>query len=111
VRDVGSTTLRVVGWGFWSVEVAASFFPTVRDACQEVPAANRDLILDLRGLKPMRDEGQQGMAELLAALPMLRVTRITVVFSSQLTKLQLMRIAREKAPQGAIDFQERPLDG
>jgi hypothetical protein len=57
-------------------------------------------------LKPMRDEGQEGFGSLMAALSVLDVSRATVVTSSPLTRLQLLRIAREKAAKDLVRFVE-----
>jgi hypothetical protein len=56
----------------------------------------------------MRDEGQQGFAQLMATLPTLGSQQATIVTGSSLTKLQLLRIARENAPKGMIQFEDKP---
>jgi hypothetical protein len=106
--DVGSAEVQVKGWGFWSVEVATAFRTTILDAC--TPPTLKRLVLDLRALKPMRDEGQQGVSAVVAALPRLGIERATVITSSPLTKLQLLRIVRESQAKDRVDFIESPED-
>jgi threonine/homoserine efflux transporter RhtA len=62
----------------------------------------------MRDLKPMREEGQKSFASLVRALPSLAVTRATVVTSSQLTKLQLVRLAAENATSIGVDWVTNP---
>ncbi|HEU5073410.1 MAG TPA: hypothetical protein VFU02_04545 [Polyangiaceae bacterium] len=107
--DVASAEVQVKAWGFWSVEVASSFQTLVLEAC--TPLTFKRLVLDFRALKPMRDEGQQGVSALMAALPKLGIERATLITSSQLTKLQLLRIVRETAAKDRVDFVERAEDG
>lgn len=95
--------VTVTAWGFWSVEVAAAFAAKVAAAIRERPGEHA-LVLDMRDLKPMREEGQKSFASLVRALPSLAVTRATVVTSSQLTKLQLVRLAAENATSIGVDW-------
>jgi len=106
--DVGSAEVSVKAWGFWSVDVASTFRTTILDAC--TPPTLKRLVLDLRALKPMRDEGQQGVSAVVAALPRLGIERATVITSSPLTKLQLLRIVRESQASDRVDFIERAED-
>jgi hypothetical protein len=106
--DVGSAELQIKAWGFWSVEAARAFHTTVLDAC--TPLSCKRLQLDFRALKPMREEGQQGVSAVMAALPRLGIERATVITSSQLTKLQLLRIVRETAAKDRVEFIERAED-
>lgn len=100
--------VQVTAWGFWSVEVATSFEGATRNACSQ-PGAKK-LVLDMRSLKPMRDEGQKGVGALMQALPRLGIGTVTVVTSSQLTKLQLLRLARETGMKDRIEFVDRAED-
>ena len=99
--------VTVVGWGFWSVEVAAAFSTKVAGAIRERPGKHF-LVLDMRDLKPMREEGQKSFASLVRALPTLGVTQASVVTSSQLTKLQLVRLAAENATNVSVDWVTNP---
>ena len=103
--DAGSGDVQVTAWGFWNVDVATSFRTTVLEAC--ATRLSKRLVLDMRALKPMRDEGQQGVSALMAALPRVGIERATVITSSQLTKLQLFRIVRESVAKDRVDFVER----
>ena len=92
--------VRLVGWGFWSPEVASQLDLHVLRACDRDPGLS-ELVLDLTELKPMRDEGQLGMVHLLQSLGSIRVTIIT---RSQLTRLQLMRLVKETKHQAEVTF-------
>jgi hypothetical protein len=63
--------------------------------------------MDVRQLKPMREEGQDGFGEFLAELGTLGVERVSVLTASHLTKLQLLRIVKERAPADSVKFVER----
>lgn len=91
--DASMRSLVVVAWGFWNAEVAAAFGSTVLEAC---PLGVTRVVFDMGELKPMRDEGQRSWGTLMSTLSSSRhVTAIVVGTSSQLTKLQLLRIARQ----------------
>ncbi|HEX2734407.1 MAG TPA: hypothetical protein VHM70_22515 [Polyangiaceae bacterium] len=96
--------LRIVGYGFWSVDLAQRFSPMVRDAMRTAGNVSR-LIFDFRDLKPLRDEGQRGFADVLTTLRALPNLHVLVLTSSPLTKLQLLRIVKEASYVGRIDFQ------
>jgi hypothetical protein len=95
--------IRVVGWGFWGPEVAQAFDKSVLAACRQ--GAVSRLVLDMSDLKPMRDEGQRAFASTFTMLKMVGVTHTTVITTSHLTKLQLLRIARDSGPKDGILFQ------
>lgn len=107
--EAPSAEVQVTAWGFWSIDVATSFRTTVLEAC--ATRLPKRLVLDMRALKPMRDEGQQGVSALMAALPRLGIERATVITSSPLTKLQLLRIVRESVAKDRVDFIQRAEDG
>jgi hypothetical protein len=86
----------VTGWGFWSVEVALAFATIVGDACRS-RKRRVSLMLDMRELKPMRKEGQQSFSEVLRSLQNLGISRVSVVTTNALTKIQLVRLASECA--------------
>ena len=95
--------IEVTGRGFWNVEVATAFATTVMAALRERPEA-KQLLLDMGELKPMREEGQKSFANLIRALPSLGITRTHIVTTSQLTKLQLVRIATETGTSASIQW-------
>jgi hypothetical protein len=100
--EASPPALRVRGWGFWNVEVASSFGSTIRDACRNRPAGTT-LHLDLRELKPMRDEGQLSFAALLEALGSLGIQRAVIATGSPMTKLQLLRLVMASAKQTNVE--------
>jgi hypothetical protein len=97
--DAEVGVVRVVGWGFWSIEVSVRFDEAVRTACGSAPAGTR-VLMDMTHLKPLRDEGQRAFGAAVEALKRLGNTELSVVTTSHLTKLQLMRLAKEA---GALD--------
>lgn len=103
--DSATNTVNVRAWGFWTVDVATSFGKTVRDACRNRPSSAA-LAIDMSELKPMRDEGQQSFSMLMGALSMLGIVRTTIVTASQLTKLQLLRLATQAGAKDLIQFTE-----
>jgi hypothetical protein len=107
--DTELGAVRVRGWGFWSVEVATAFAKTVGDVCHTSPKGSA-LLMEMTGLKPMRDEGQQSFGALVAALPKLGIARTTVTTDSPLTKLQLLRLASEHAIKGSIEVTASAAD-
>src|SRR6187455_1117032 len=92
-HDPVAGAVQVTAWGFWSSDVAASFATQVVGACRDKPGAG--LVLDMTDLKPMREEGQRAFATVMRALQSLGVSRVSIVTSSQLTKLQLVRLVSE----------------
>jgi hypothetical protein len=95
--------IRVKAWGFWNAELASKFFPAVVQACQS-RVGPLSLFMDARGLKPQREPGQEALGTLLAALPGLGVTGGNVVTDSSLTRLQLLRLAKERTPKSLVQF-------
>jgi hypothetical protein len=95
--------LRVVGWGFWDVEVAGAFDRVVLEACRGRPPGF-ELSIDMRELKPMRDEGQAAFSKVVRMSEALGVSQTTVITTSHLTKLQLLRIVREVGPAAKAKF-------
>jgi hypothetical protein len=86
--------VTVRAWGFWDVELALGFARNVLRACATAPAGAQ-LSFDAAGLKPMRDEGQAALARVLDSLSPSPISQVVITTSSQLIKLQLMRIARQ----------------
>jgi hypothetical protein len=103
--SAGAGVLRVKGWGFWPKDVAKAFGPAVCGACRKMPGV-RSLDLDMTGLQPMRDEGQEGFAQIMSAISEMSLSEVVITTSSHITKLQLLRLAREKAPKGVVRFVE-----
>lgn len=103
VLDTEKRTVRVVGWGFWPAEVAKRFDEIVVEVCRYAPKGV-DLSMDMSRLKPMRDEGQSAFRNTIAILKQSKVAQISVATGSHLTKLQLVRIAREAAPRERVRF-------
>lgn len=101
--NTSENLIRVVGWGFWEADVADAFDDVVIEVCLYAPMGT-ELSLDMSRLRPMRDEGQKAFRNTITALKQSKISKITVTTSSQLTKLQLMRIAREAAPPERVHF-------
>jgi hypothetical protein len=101
--DATTAAVRVRAWGFMSPEVAAAFGILVRDACRASPKGSA-LVMDMTELKPMRDEGQDSFRKLMDALPSLHLSSTTALVTSQLVKLQLLRIANQSAAKGGLRF-------
>jgi hypothetical protein len=101
--DAVNGTIRVRAWGFWSVEVATTFGKNVGDVCVTAPQGTA-LHLDMKGLKPMREEGQHSFGMLLNALPSLRMSATTIATDNPLTKLQLLRLANKHGAKDAVQF-------
>ena len=104
--DDPTRTVRVKAWGFWTPEVAAEFARSVTEACRSVQNAN--LSMDLTGLKPQREEGQAAFAAMMGALPRLGLSRASIQGANPLTKLQLLRIAKERAVRNLVHFTGEP---
>lgn len=99
--EAGAVSVRA--WGFWSPELASKFAHTVIDACR----ANRELTslrIDARGLRPQREAGEHALGVMMAALPGLGIARATVTTDSPLTRLQLLRIAKEREVKNLFEF-------
>ncbi len=101
--DAATAAVRVRAWGFMSPEVAGAFGILVKDACRASPKGSA-LVMDMTELKPMRDEGQDSFRVLMDALPTLHMSNITALVTSQLVKLQLLRIANQSASKGSLRF-------
>jgi hypothetical protein len=99
IDSPASGGIVVVGWGFWSVEVATAFALSVIDACRARPRGAA-LVFEMSNLKPMRDEGQQSFSAILRALPGLGVARTSMVTTNPLTRMQLTRLATESGING-----------
>jgi len=94
-------SILVTGWGFWSPEVATAFAGAVVDACRD-HQQGLTLTFNMRELKPMREEGQRSFSHVLRSLPSLSTSRVSIVTTNPLTKLQLVRLATESRVEGSI---------
>ena len=92
--DAAAGAVSVRAWGFWGADVAKAFGPAVRDACSNKPAGTL-VRMDMTALKPMREEGQLSFGSIVSQLPQLGIGQLRIQTASQLTKLQLVRIASE----------------
>ncbi|HEX6272425.1 MAG TPA: hypothetical protein VFZ53_05275 [Polyangiaceae bacterium] len=94
---------EVTCWGFWNVDIATNFAVKLMAILRERPEG-KQLLLDLRNLKPMRDEGQKAFAKLVRALPSLGILRTHIVTTSSLMKMQLVRIVTETGMGAGIHW-------
>jgi hypothetical protein len=101
--DQGERRVNIRGWGFWGPEVATTFASKVLDSFRSLRPV-RQLAMDFAALKPQRDEGQEAIGSVLTGAVKLGVKRVIVATSSALTKLQLLRLARESTSAGTIEF-------
>jgi hypothetical protein len=95
--DHGS--VRITGWGFWPAEVARSFDTAVIGACRKSPRGT-PIVIDASQLKPLREEGQWAFTTMFAMLRSLGMGHTSIITRSHLTKLQLLRIAKESGSSG-----------
>jgi len=99
--DATAGGIVITAWGFWRPEVATAFAGVVAEACRGQPRG-LTLTLDMRELKPMREEGQRSFAHVARSLRGLGISRTTIVTMNPLTKLQLVRLVTES---GAADVE------
>lgn len=85
--------LRVRAWGFWSVELAASFLRALESETLTVIKVDA-VRLDVSELKPMRDEGQLAWTRGLTFLMLRGIRAVQMSAPSPLTKLQFLRLCR-----------------
>jgi hypothetical protein len=87
--------LHIRMWGFWSIETSRHFSSVVIGACASMQVST--VTIDAANLKPLRDVGQDAFGSVLASLPMYKVCRVLLTAAGPLTRLQLLRIAKERA--------------
>jgi hypothetical protein len=109
VFDTEARAVRVRAWGFWNADIAASFANTVAEVCAGGPTGGF-LLLDMTGLRPMRDEGQASFGSLLTALPKLGIQRAAVASDNPLTRLQLLRLVAEHGRKNCVEFTNGSAD-
>jgi hypothetical protein len=73
--------------------------------CRGPGIATRSLIVTIEAdrLKPQREEGEAAFRTVIGALLRLGVARV-VVTTNALTKLQILRIAKEQKARSLIEF-------
>lgn len=89
-----SEGLLVTTWGFWSVDFVREFLPAVLGALDSRGKGSA-LLIDLKQLRPLRDEGQAAFRTLMTRALAEGVARIELRGASALTKLQMLRLIRE----------------
>ncbi len=101
--DSAASTVSVRGWGFWGPDVANAFDSAVQKACLTSPKGSA-LVIDMSQLKPMREEGQRAFTRLMSALRGLGIVSTMIMTTSQLTKMQLLRLSAEAGAAGSVKF-------
>jgi hypothetical protein len=91
----------VTAWGFWSVGFVPEFLPAVL-AALEAKGRGVALAMDLKDLRPLRDEGQQAFRALLGRALAHGVVGVELKGASALTRLQMLRLTRELGAQDRI---------
>jgi hypothetical protein len=79
----------------------------VYEVCKASPKG-ASLLMDMSELKPLREEGQKSFGALIRMLPGLGIAKTSVHTSSQLTKLQLLRLVAEHGMKNAVEFTSSP---
>ena len=103
VFDPSAGAVQVRGWGFWSATISSSFAASVAEVCKASPSGS-SLAIDMTELKPLREEGQEAFGTLMRHLRELRIGKIIVATTSQLTKLQLLRLVAEHGMKDSVQF-------
>jgi hypothetical protein len=98
----GAQAIHVRVWGFWSAELASRFVSAVGAECSRLRLTL--MTMDATQLKPQREAGQEALGALMGALPALGITRVRVITTSPLTRLQILRISKERAIKDLIEF-------
>lgn len=92
--DEANRVLKLHTWGFWDATLALTFERASTEACRANKPAT--LVVDVGQLKPQREEGQLAFTRLMGAAAGVGVARLlAVVGNNVLTKMQLMRLARQ----------------
>jgi hypothetical protein len=98
--DAPAHVVRVRAWGFWRLEITTSFSQAIVSECRAA-SPPVGLLIDATRLLPQRNEGQAAFSELMTASRTLGLTAVAIVVSSSITRMQLLRIAKET---GARDW-------
>jgi hypothetical protein len=101
-HDHPRNTIRVAAWGFWRPDVANVFVSTVTN--DWLATAEVRVLIDATRLVPQREEGQAAWGDLMAALRVPTVQTVAVVVSSTITKMQLLRLAKDRGVQSWVYF-------
>jgi hypothetical protein len=99
VWEDASGTVRVKAWGFWDAGLSASFSRAVGGVCRSARRPLK-LFVDAMMLKPQRDEGQAAFRALMTILVSLGGVRAAVAVGNAITRIQLVRIAKETSAEG-----------
>jgi hypothetical protein len=94
-------TIHVRMWGFWNADTASRFADVVHEACSAGGVSF--VAIDATELKPMRDVARDAFGSMLAGLPTYKVRRVLLA-AGPLTRLQLLRIAKERAEDDLVRF-------
>ena len=97
--DDDNGSVRITSWGFWPVGVARTFDAAVIGACRRSPRGT-PIVIDARHLKPLRDEAQWAFTTMFTMLRSLGMGHTSIMTTSHLTKLQLLRIVKEAGSSG-----------
>ncbi len=92
--DWSGDSVVVVARGFWGAELASQLGPAVMEALRR-RGGRPALVLDVAELRTLRDEGQSAFKSLIIEALSGLARTIRIRGASALTKLQMMRIARE----------------
>jgi hypothetical protein len=92
--DVVGGAVLVTARGFWSTEIAEALDPAVTSAVRGEGRRTR-LIFEVGDLRPLRDEGQAAFKAVISKALAGGTPEVVIRSSSALTKLQMLRIARE----------------
>jgi hypothetical protein len=102
LRRVFANGLRA-GVGFLGPEIASSLVRSVAAECSFAARPVR-LLVDVTRLLPQRDEGQAAFGDLMTSVTMLGEASVAVVFSNMITKMQLLRLAKERGARNWAYF-------
>jgi hypothetical protein len=92
--DSRKGSVVVTAHGFWSAELAAQLVSAVLPQVR-AQGPSSSLVFELAELRPLRDEGQIAFKDLITSSLKSGVHEVVVRTPSALTKLQMLRIARE----------------
>jgi hypothetical protein len=101
--EVAGNVVKVSGWGFWSEQICAAFASKVLDEFQS-QGADTTVELSFGNLKPLRDAGQTAVKLLFDLARRGVIGHIEARVDSELTKLQLKRIAFDMGAGDVVTF-------
>lgn len=103
VYPPGGRTLRIEAWGYWSPEVAAAFGRESASACREL-SGPVSLVFDAMRLKPQSADGQGALRVMMKSVAGARISGGRVLVDNILTRMQLLRIAKECGLDRLLQF-------